>query len=568
MDLPSPADTIYSSNRDSDAIIKSNSIIEVAREFGISVGKSVIPCIKRENHVDRNGPPSLTFNLIKNTFKCWVCPDVKGNVIDLVMQLKNVDRDKAVEFLAIRSEIKSDSDRTDFFNSKRYSKLDSDSRESIFREFINGLDSAKGIDLIAFASTKGGTGKTLVVNNISVIVSLITRYIGKHQDSNPQNVEIIDLDFGKPDQRLLLGIEPENFIEDIFDKKEEKLTWESLRQKTPAPNLNLVSCRPVRKSNSMYYLKKNEILYMVHNSDAHLKMADFGGGASKDTLDFLSNIKSKVFVINPDRSSVEAVFNLILSLLYYPLKKQFRVSSKAMKLVEQFRNCSISGFTIDDMREGLRKIDAQRDENNHIERFYRDTVVPFKRELGIPDTINGELSAEYLKNELPELQQTVFKTLFNGNGENGNSSFARKSALYRLYTVIENTINDFDSYSHRLENLLKTSLFGLIINKSDKEDADCIAEDLIRRVSDLFSMNLTYLGYIPEEKALRNISNYQMPFVIYDPDHPVLERFFSITDSIINLKNGSTARIIHEQREYLSELKKQWSEIIDNTVAI
>lgn len=137
-----------------------------------------------------------------------------------------------------------------------------------------------------------------------------------------------------------------------------------------------------------------------------------------------------------------------------------------------------------------------------------------------------------------------------------------------MYTVIENTINDFDSYSHRLENLLKTTLFGLIINKSDKEDADCIAEDLIRRVSDLFSMNLTYLGYIPEEKALRNISNYRMPFVIYDPDHPVLERFFSITDSIINLKNGSTARIIHEQREYLSELKKQWSETIDHTVAI
>ena len=560
---------------DVDKILKTTSIIDVAREFGLIVSKNVIPCIKRENHVEQNGAPSLTFNLVRNTFKCWVCPDVCGDVIDLVMQLKNVDREKAIQFLTIRSEIKSEGERNEYFSEKKYDRQSPatkngpnvKARDTIFQEFLDGMNTNRGIDLIAFASTKGGTGKTLVVNNIAVIVSLITRYIGNHQESEPQLVELIDLDFGKPDQRLLLGIEPQHYLEDIFYQNPDTFKWDLLRQITPLESLNFISSSPVRKSNSMYYRKKNEILYMLHNSDAHVKLADFGGGSDKDTLDFLSSIKSKVYVINPDRASVEAVFNLILSLLYFPMKKRFKSSGKALDAAEKFRNCHRTGYTIENMLEELKNIDKSKNTFDKIKDFYGETVLPFMHELDIPETANGNLTIEHIKEELPAIKQRVFELLFSGNGKNSpqeaqsnrKKSLSGNSSMYRTYTTIEKTIHQFDSYACSLNELLKTSLFGLIINKADEEEAGAIAEDLVRRVSKSFSMDLTYLGNIPEEKALRNISNYGMPYVVFNSDHPVLEKFFSITDTILNLKEGSTARIIHDQKDFIRDLKKNWT---------
>jgi len=77
-------------------------------------------------------------------------------------------------------------------------------------------------------------------------------------------------------------------------------------------------------------------------------------------------------------------------------------------------------------------------------------------------------------------------------------------------------------------------------------------------------MELSHLGTIPEEKAIRNVSNYGMPFIIYDAGHPVLEYFFAITDTIISLKPGSTARIICEQQDYISALRAKWVEQLES----
>ena len=551
-------------NFDVEKILKVNSIIDVAREFGLNVGKNVIPCIKKKNHVDQNGPPTMTLNLIKNTFRCWVCSDVGGDVIDLVMQVKNVDRDKAIQFLSIRSEIKSESERNGFFSDSSYSRLNSNEREAIFSDFLSGLGSSRGIDLIAFASTKGGTGKTLLVNNLAVIISLITRYIGNHRERKPQNVELIDLDFGKPDQRLLLGIEPEYYIEDIFYHQSGHYKWDLLRQDTPADNLIFISSCPVRKSNSLYYLKKNEILYMLHNSDAGIKLADFGASSDKDTLDFLSSIKSKVFVINPDRASVEAAFNLILSLLYYPMKQQFKNSSEAMNLLEKLRTCRCSGFTMGDMREGLRRVDKARSEHDNIKHFFEHTIYPFRQELGIPDSKNGKPTLEAIRKDLPLMQNKVHQIIFNCNSVNGDYSYAQKRRIYRTIKSIEQSVRKFDSFSKRLEGMLQTSLFGLIINKCNKEEADSIAGELVNRISDLFSLNLFYLGHIPEAKALRNISNYQMPFIVFDPEHSVLSHFYSITDTIVGLKDGSTAKLICDQKGHLASLKMEWADLAEH----
>jgi len=462
------------SQRDIERIVRENNIIEVARELGLNVGKSVIPCIRKERHVNKNGAPSMSFNLIANTFKCWVCSDVGGDVIDLVMQVKNVDRQKAIEFLLIRSEIKSDSERRNFFKEGGTSRhIDKDTREMIFQEFLSGLEHNRGIELIAFASTKGGTGKTLVVNNIAVILSLITRYIATHRHGSLQDVELIDLDFGKPDQRHLLGIEPELYIEDIFYQNGDS-GWKDLRQKTALDNLNLVSACPVRKSNSLYYMKKNEILFMLHNSDALLKLADFGGGTDKDTLDFLADIKSKIFVINPDKASVEAVFNLILSLIYYPLKQRFKASTEVQNLLDEFRKCSRTGMTIQKLREGFQHLDQKRTHSTSFMEFYDKILVPFKREMGFDDASKENPSIEQVRADVQKLRTVVNRVMFTANGKD-SIPYNTKCRIYRTFNEIDTAVCHFNGYLESLDELLKTRLFGLIINKAGKEEADAVA---------------------------------------------------------------------------------------------
>ncbi len=557
--MSSPFSVVFGkrSANDIDTIISSDSIIDVARELGISVSKNVVPCINKDKHVDSEGAPTMSFNLVKNTFRCWVCPDVGGDVVDLVMIVQNVDRECAVQFLSIRSEITSNLERNKFFNGRKSGSLDSTDRESVFKDFFNGMDNERGIDLIGFASTKGGTGKTLVVNNLAVIISLITRYIGQHRNGPSQLVELIDLDFGKPDQQLLFGIDPEYYIEDVFYQQSKELSWNCLRQSNPLDNLKLVSSCPIRKSKSLYYLKKNEILYMLHNSDANIKLADFGGGSDKESLEFLSSIKSKVFVINPDRASIEAVFNLILSLLYYPMKQQFKGSKKVLNLIEKLRDCNRSGFTVNDLSGEIESIDNARSEHKKLKDLYEDTIKPFNRELGLPVNGNDNLSLERIKKDMPVLHDKVHEILFHNTG-NGSYSYSKKSAIYRTYNEIKNTIREFESYTSRLETLLQTKLFGLVINKCDKGPAQSVAGDLVERIKKTFSMNLSHLGHIPEEQALRNISNYGMPFTVFNPGHEVLDHFYKISDTIIGLKKGSTEKIVYEQRDYVKDLKKQW----------
>ena len=166
---------------------------------------------------------------------------------------------------------------------------------------------------------------------------------------------------------------------------------------------------------------------------------------------------------------------------------------------------------------------------------------------------------EILNEDLLLLREKVNQVLFHDNGKNGGYTYAQKSSIYRTFTTIEHTVQELNSYSKRLKDMLETSLFGLIINKCDKEEADAVASDLVKSISDIFSMRLTYLGDIPEEKALRNISNYEMPFIIFDPNHPVISHFSAITDKIIGLSNGSTDRIIHDQKDHINALEEQWA---------
>ncbi len=82
--------------------IKSIPILDVAERLGLKIRGRSAHCFAHQP--DRN--PSLRFNIEKNTFRCYVCPQVGGSVIDLVMQVLNVPFHEALEYLSGKGEIK------------------------------------------------------------------------------------------------------------------------------------------------------------------------------------------------------------------------------------------------------------------------------------------------------------------------------------------------------------------------------------------------------------------------------------------------------------------------------
>ncbi|MFY9268988.1 MAG: toprim domain-containing protein [Candidatus Manganitrophaceae bacterium] len=76
--------------------IKSIPIMDVAQKLGLKIKGRSAHCFAHQP--DRN--PSLRFNIEKNTFRCYVCPQIGGSVIDLVMQKLNVRFQAALEYLS------------------------------------------------------------------------------------------------------------------------------------------------------------------------------------------------------------------------------------------------------------------------------------------------------------------------------------------------------------------------------------------------------------------------------------------------------------------------------------
>ncbi len=537
---------------DVDEVIAKNNIIKVARDLGINVNKSTVPCIKIDKHIVKSGFPTMTFNPLKNTFKCWVCKDVGGDVIDLVMQVKNIDRKRAIEYLAIRANIEPKN-----IEKPNFKKRLIPDKESVYKDVVRELKSNNGIDLIAFISLKGGTGKSLLVNNIAFSYAILAKFISDYQRKELQKVELIDLDFGKPDQRLICGIEPKFYIEDILYNKNENLDWSSIKESTEIDSLDFISSSPVRKSQNLFYFHKNEIIYLINNSNAKLKLADFGGGINKDSLDFLKNIHSKIFVVTSEETSKQAVFYLMITMIYDQLRNVFCSDKEVILYLEKFRNCFRTGFRIDDLRFELERLNEKRIKNGNVQRFYREEIMPLKIETGLPPKFFGNVTLDELKTEIKELKEKVSELIFRNS--NGNSiTYNNKLSIYkRVNKVIEESIK-FDSYIDRLNMVLNKNVYGLIVNRTDPQLSWEIQSEISDRIYRYLNQKLVYLGNLRESKSLTNISNYKMPYIIFNPEDNALEDIYHIADNIIGLKRGSISNVICSQKEYIREVKSRW----------
>ncbi len=84
---------------DIEAVKAAHPILEVLRDLGIPVQHGRIRCLRPQNHAHGDRTPSVSIWTDRDQFKCWVCPDVKGDVIDLVRLARDCSFKDALAFL-------------------------------------------------------------------------------------------------------------------------------------------------------------------------------------------------------------------------------------------------------------------------------------------------------------------------------------------------------------------------------------------------------------------------------------------------------------------------------------
>lgn len=87
---------------DLEALKARHPILEVARDLGLEVNHNRFRCPHPERHTHGDRTASVTLWPDRNLFKCWVCPDVKGDVLNLIQVVKGIGFAEAVAFLEKR----------------------------------------------------------------------------------------------------------------------------------------------------------------------------------------------------------------------------------------------------------------------------------------------------------------------------------------------------------------------------------------------------------------------------------------------------------------------------------
>jgi DNA primase len=82
-----------------ESLKAANPILDILGELGIPVQNNRIRCLKPENHTHGDRTPSVSIWPDRGQFKCWVCPDIKGDIIDLVRLVRGCGFRDALDFL-------------------------------------------------------------------------------------------------------------------------------------------------------------------------------------------------------------------------------------------------------------------------------------------------------------------------------------------------------------------------------------------------------------------------------------------------------------------------------------
>lgn len=82
-----------------EALKAARPILQVLQDLGVETRNNRFRCPRPEGHANGDRTPSVSVWPERGSFKCWVCADVHGDIIDLVRLVKGCTFREALEFL-------------------------------------------------------------------------------------------------------------------------------------------------------------------------------------------------------------------------------------------------------------------------------------------------------------------------------------------------------------------------------------------------------------------------------------------------------------------------------------
>lgn len=154
---------------------------------------------------------------------------------------------------------------------------------------------------ISVGSGKGGTGKSMVVSNLALLLARAGR-----------RVCIVDLDLGGPDAHILYGLfEPKNTLTDFLTRRVDEIS-DVIHT---FPSLNGVQLVPgtgdTLQTANMTYQEKQRLLRSLAGIDTDVLLIDVGAGTSYHTLDFFMSTDIQLCVTSPEPTAVMDFYNFL-----------------------------------------------------------------------------------------------------------------------------------------------------------------------------------------------------------------------------------------------------------------
>ena len=182
----------------------------------------------------------------------------------------------------------------------------------------------------AFASGKGGVGKTLLASAFAIVLAKL----GK-------KVVIVDLDLGGSNMHTIFGLaQPKLTLDHFFSKKVKNINEVCI--KTPLENLSLISgvggCLGYANPK---HVQKLKVISKLRDINADVVILDIGAGSSYNELDFFLASDRQMVVTCPEPSSIQDSYNFVKTALYRKLRHFFRRHSEIVALLDQ---CRQEGF--------------------------------------------------------------------------------------------------------------------------------------------------------------------------------------------------------------------------------
>lgn len=154
---------------------------------------------------------------------------------------------------------------------------------------------------ISIGSGKGGTGKTMIMANLAVLLAQAGR-----------KVCLVDLDIGGADAHILYGLfEPRKTLTDFLTRKVDSIE-EIAHTFYQFNGLRLVpGTGDTLQTANMTFQEKQRLLRALNGIQADIILFDVGAGTSYHALDFFMQSDLQICVALPDPTSIMDLYNFL-----------------------------------------------------------------------------------------------------------------------------------------------------------------------------------------------------------------------------------------------------------------